>query len=339
MADNHIRTLCLGGLSEKAHKFLICRIGLSREEERTVQGDVPRALIVPADLDRYTRFRPSVRRDISGCGEVLVETHYNLPASDFETPGNTHYMLFIRVDVNARLRYGWYGVRYDGTVRSGDLALVPAGVSARVQLVGQYARTVHVFFAPSFLAKIVEGEWNMDSAGLELVGIARFHDESILWLGRMLSDVANDMAPGGRLLLESLSTAAATLLLRSRSTLSVPRRAPAPRGGLAANSLARVLEYMRMHLAEDIGLYELAALAGCSPQHFKRVFKTSSGLPPYRFLSRLRVERAQTLLARGSLTLAEVGLASGFSNQSHFTTVFRNHTGVTPGRWRRSALN
>jgi AraC family transcriptional regulator len=96
---------------------------------------------------------------------------------------------------------------------------------------------------------------------------------------------------------------------------------------------------MRMHLAEDIGLSELAALAGYSPQHFKRAFKISSGAPPYRFLLTLRIERAQELLARSNLSLTEVGLASGFSNQSHFTTVFQNHTGLTPGRWRRSTQN
>lgn len=94
-----------------------------------------------------------------------------------------------------------------------------------------------------------------------------------------------------------------------------------------------------MHLAEDIGLSELAALAGYSPQHFKRAFKISSGAPPYRFLLTLRIERAQELLARSNLSLTEVGLASGFSNQSHFTTVFQNHTGLTPGRWRRSTQN
>jgi AraC family transcriptional regulator len=304
-----------------------------------LQHDFDRTLITPTDLDRYTPFRPSVRRDISGRGEVMVETHYDLPASDFELPGNTHHMLFIRLDVNARLRYGWDGVRYDGPVRSGDLALVPAGLAARVQLIGRYAQTVHLFFAPSFLTRLVEGEWDIDPARLEMVGDARFRDESLFWLGRMLGNVANDIEPGGRLLLESLSTTAATWLLRSRSTLAVPRRDRAPRGGLAPTSFARVMDYMRMHLAEDIGLSELAALSGYSPQHFKRAFKISSGVPPYRFLLTLRIERAQELLARSNLSLAEVGLASGFSNQSHFTTVFQKHTGLTPARWRRSALN
>jgi AraC family transcriptional regulator len=304
-----------------------------------VQRDLPVQLIAPAELDRYTRFRPCIRRDISGCGEVLIETHYDLPPSDFEVPGSTHYMLFIRLDVHARLRYGWDGIRYDGPVRSGDLALVPARAATRVQLEGRYAHTVHVFFAPSYLARMVESEWDIDPARMEMIGDVRFRDDSLLWLGRTLSEFANDIAPGGRLLLDSLSTAAAALLLRSRSTLSVPRRALAPRGGLAARSLARVVEYMRVHLADDVGLSELATLAGCSAQHFKRAFKASSGIPPYRFLMALRIEQAQTLLACSKLALAEVGLACGFSNQSHFTTVFRAHTGLTPRRWRRSALN
>jgi AraC family transcriptional regulator len=302
-------------------------------------GDLSGMMIAPSDLDRYTPFRPSIRQDISGCGEVMVETHHDLPASEFEHPGATHHMLFIRLDVDARLRYGWDAVSYDGPVRSGDLALVPAGQATRVQLVGRYAETVHVFFAPAFLARIVETEWNVDAGRLEIVGSAQFRDESVFWLGRMLRDVANDKAPGGRLLLESLSTAAATLLLRGYSTLAHRRLEPAPRGGLAAASFARVLDYMRTHMADDIGLSELATLAGCSPQHFKRAFKASSGLPPYRFLLTLRVERARELLLRSNLSLAEVAFATGFSNQSHFTSVFRAQTGMSPGRWRRSALN
>ena len=88
----------------------------------------------------------------------MVETHHDLPASEFEHPGATHHMLFIRLDVKARLRYGWDAVRYDGPVRSGDLALVPAGQATRVQLVGRYAETVRFGYTVARKPDVVSGD-------------------------------------------------------------------------------------------------------------------------------------------------------------------------------------
>jgi AraC family transcriptional regulator len=74
------------------------------------------------------------------------------------------------------------------------------------------------------------------------------------------------------------------ILLKSQSSFSARNRAPSSRGALPVKALARVLEYMHANLAADIGLKELATLAGYSPQHFKRAFKISKGLPPHQFL-------------------------------------------------------
>jgi AraC-like DNA-binding protein len=84
-----------------------------------------------------------------------------------------------------------------------------------------------------------------------------------------------------------------------------------------------------------VGLDRLAAVAGCSPTHFSRAFKQSTGLAPFQWLLQKRIDRAQSLLLGARHSLAEIALATGFSSQAHFTTAFRRVTGHTPGHWRR----
>jgi AraC family transcriptional regulator len=52
-------------------------------------------------------------------------------------------------------------------------------------------------------------------------------------------------------------------------------------------------------------------------------------------LRRLRIDRASEQLVTGDLPLAEIALAAGFADQSHFSNVFRRRTGMSPSRFRR----
>ena len=106
------------------------------------------------------------------------------------------------------------------------------------------------------------------------------------------------------------------------------------RGGLAAWQKARVTDYVEEHLADNVLLSQLAEVARLSPFHFSRAFKQSFGLPPLRYVTSRRIERAKTLLA-GEGSITQVGLAVGFGETSSFTTAFRRHTGVTPTVFRR----
>jgi AraC-like DNA-binding protein len=48
-----------------------------------------------------------------------------------------------------------------------------------------------------------------------------------------------------------------------------------------------------------------------------------------------RIDRAKALLTEAGLNLAEIALACGFADQSHFTATFRKIVGATPGSFRR----
>jgi transcriptional regulator GlxA family with amidase domain len=109
---------------------------------------------------------------------------------------------------------------------------------------------------------------------------------------------------------------------------------PLARGGLPPRTLRLIREYIETNLEKDVCLDELAGLANLSKCHFARAFKQSAGLPPHAYLINRRVDRARELLSDMSLPLAEVALATGFSNQSHFTRRFREQMGMTPSSYR-----
>jgi AraC family transcriptional regulator len=89
--------------------------------------------------------------------------------------------------------------------------------------------------------------------------------------------------PGGRLYLEGLAAMLTVHLLRNYGS---PERSPIPlRGGLAPRQMRRVLDYIDAQLRNDLGLVELAAIAGLSPHHFVEAFKISVGKPPHRLSS------------------------------------------------------
>jgi AraC-like DNA-binding protein len=111
---------------------------------------------------------------------------------------------------------------------------------------------------------------------------------------------------------------------------------PPSRGGLAPGALRRVREYIDGHFTENIRLEALAEVADLSRCYFARAFKQSVGTSPHAYMMQQRLERAKRLLAETDLSLGQVALDSGFSDQSHFSSCFRRHFGVSPRSFRRS---
>ena len=108
------------------------------------------------------------------------------------------------------------------------------------------------------------------------------------------------------------------------------------RGGLAAWQQRIVAAYIDEHLADQISLATMARLARLSQYHFCRTFKQSFGVPPHRYHTIRRIERAKVLLERRPLSVTDIGLALGFSDTSSFTAAFRRATGLTPSGYHRS---
>ncbi len=97
-----------------------------------------------------------------------------------------------------------------------------------------------------------------------------------------------------------------------------------------------VVRHLENRLAERCELSELAKLAGLSPFHFLRVFRTTTGLTPHQYLVRARLRTAARALAQTAAPVTDVALLSGFEDLSNFIRSFRAEYGATPARYRRA---
>ncbi|MBW4091698.1 MAG: helix-turn-helix transcriptional regulator [Proteobacteria bacterium] len=105
--------------------------------------------------------------------------------------------------------------------------------------------------------------------------------------------------------------------------------------GLAPWQLRRAQSYIEAHLDGNPTISDLARECRLSPSHFGRAFRQTVGMPPHRWLTRRRIERAKQLLREGDMQLAQIALACGFGDQSHLTRSFTRRQGCGPGKWRR----
>jgi len=147
----------------------------------------------------------------------------------------------------------------------------------------------------------------------------------------LLDEISTEGATD-RLYADTLSQSLVIHLLKNYTTAKlVPETA---KGGLSGYKLRRVKEYIRENLDKDLSLSELAEVADLSRFHFSRAFRNSTGTTPQKFLMEQRIERAKVLLTEKDLPIVDISLQTGFKNQSHFTTLFRKFTKLTPKSWR-----
>jgi len=108
----------------------------------------------------------------------------------------------------------------------------------------------------------------------------------------------------------------------------------------ADDEIARLipaLQYMQENFAGEASLQRIARVVHLSPFHFHRRFTDLLGITPKHYLFDCQVAEAKRQLAAGEMDLKEIAAHCGFAHQSHFTSRFKQATGLTPTQWRRLA--
>ncbi|HUF67939.1 MAG TPA: AraC family transcriptional regulator [Longimicrobiales bacterium] len=106
------------------------------------------------------------------------------------------------------------------------------------------------------------------------------------------------------------------------------------RSGNAPAWLERVASLIHDRFREPVSIDDLASEAGVHPAHLTRVFRDRYGTSPGQYVRRLRLEWAAERLCSGKEPLSRVALQAGFADQAHFTSAFKRHWGLPPGRYR-----
>ena len=151
---------------------------------------------------------------------------------------------------------------------------------------------------------------------------------------RRLLHAGDDLS---RMLADSLQWTLRLHLLRSyRTAGSVADPEPEPAETISAVVARRLRDYVESHLDRRITLADLAAIAGVGEHRLLAGFRQHFGTTPAQFVLDRRIERASRMLVQPHYGIADIALATGFSNHSHFSAAFRRRTGQTPQQFRRA---
>jgi AraC family transcriptional regulator len=100
--------------------------------------------------------------------------------------------------------------------------------------------------------------------------------------------------------------------------------------------LLRVVEKLNEEFLENLSTEELAIEANVHPVHLAAVFRQFYRETMGEYVQKLRIAHASKLLLDKEIPLIEIAYSAGFSDQSHFTRVFKRFVGITPGAFRNS---
>jgi len=98
------------------------------------------------------------------------------------------------------------------------------------------------------------------------------------------------------------------------------------------------LKFIQEEWARGPGLGEIAKTAQLSPFHFHRRFTELMGMTPKHYMLTCQMDECKKFLIGAERELVDIAKVCGFAHQSHFTSRFKQTTGLTPTRWRRNAI-
>lgn len=149
-------------------------------------------------------------------------------------------------------------------------------------------------------------------------------------IGEMLSAMRND---------HRLNEAETSSLIYSMLMKLLERSGASGAGGIGNPVVDRAISYIQSHLTDKLSVEEIAANAGYSASYFSHMFAEETGMSPYQFVVKSRVEQAQQLLKTTRHTVQEIAFQCGFNSAANFCYTFRKLSGVSPHEYRRSPLS
>ena len=100
-----------------------------------------------------------------------------------------------------------------------------------------------------------------------------------------------------------------------------------------------VVNFILKNLTEDLSLEKLAKVAGYSPFHFQKIFKSVVGESPKQYVNRVRLETAaHALVIHREKSVTEIAFDNGFSSSATFARSFKNYFGVSSEKFRTGSI-
>ncbi len=100
-------------------------------------------------------------------------------------------------------------------------------------------------------------------------------------------------------------------------------------------SVVRMCDFIAANFLEDIDATDIARAASLHPKYAMNLFRKSTGMTLIKYLTLLRLSRAQAMLMTGKDNILQIAMESGFGSVSAFNKAFRHISGMSPSDFRR----
>lgn len=262
--------------------------------------------------------------------KVRIETHTRT-TEDFPfiiKQPKDHRKSRVGVHENLELLYfldGEGSVLYDGArypVRKGDIIVVNSYTIH--QVVSEQELPIFCLIIDRKFCRYC----GIDPVGLQFQQLIR-DDPRLCSLYQQMIKIYEDRQD--RFFNPAFKSAVLALLLYLCRHYSSPRQNE-PANPNTLERIHQTLMFMKANFARKITNDDIAASAGLSKFHFQREFKRITGRTPTDYLNAIRCAYARQLLESGRYSIKEVAFQCGFTNNSYFSSVFRQYTGLLPSQ-------
>lgn len=264
--------------------------------------------------------------------------HFRHSSNEVAIPASDDHCIVLNLGAAPFFTHVYPGKRrFEGQIRPGEVALIPAGSSWTCRSEGTDLPSMLLLYLRPLFVRSAARELNFSHNGIGLTPQIGFRDKHICHVAMSLLHELNEGNVVGRLYADSLAQGLAIQLVRCYSSL---KDIHVGLGGMAPHKLRKAIALIDHHLYDEeegrVALRVVARDVRMSYFHFSRAFKQSMGMTATNYIAERRIERAKKMLEETELPISEIALRAGFSSQSHFTTAFRRLAGATPKAFRAS---
>jgi AraC family transcriptional regulator len=304
----------------------------------TLEREPLTRLVTASNMARWWGREPNGAIEDDRCD--LGAAHFLLDggepfAATCDPDKNTH-ILSVHLHGALNNEFSADGVEYfRGSHQQGDVVLIPAGQKPVALLQDSVVAEIMHLYVPDTLVRRCTTELPGRAPTFEIKDHFARNDTEALRAAMIVREEMRSPGFASSLLLDSISSSLAVRIVRQWSNLAEASHPSTQRGGLTPWQVRKVKTIINDRLAEEVRLDELAAEVGLSTFHFARAFKQSTGIPPHRFQTQARLERAREMLARTSMSVLHVALSVGYDSGQAFARAFRREFGCSPAEFHR----
>ena len=241
-----------------------------------------------------------------------------------------HHIILNLRDEPHRLENWRDGEHRDFIYHKNEIIVTPAGVESGWRWHVK-TKCIIITLEPAKFEKFAQTELGILLSTGQLKDLPQFLDEDITQSGIQLLE-ALQSSIGSQVMFESFARVFLTKLILK---YGLQEEEYDFSKSFTAQDYKQVLDYIAVNYGNNILLEDIAEQANLSPSHFSRLFKQTIGQSPYQFLMTYRIEQAKKMLDNPQTLMIDIAMNCGFSDQAHFSRVFKKIEGITPKQYRR----